>query len=387
MDLRSARVLMLTFSEVAHDSRLWKEIRTLSDAGAEVAVLGVRYGPNQMPGAYAGAPVVRVNVGGQRSGSRRFLRGWWAALRPACRARAAVYHAMDLYLLPVAALCARLHGAALVYDSREYYRGTEALARRPLRRAFWGVIERVCIRRTQAVLVVSPAIGERLAADYALLRSPITVRNAPTRIEVDAPPEGDLRCGVGAGLAVALYLGHLQRGRGLEVAIEALAHAPSCALVCLGDGPLRDELVARAQRLGVTDRVHLRPPVAPEVVIAAARSADIGLVLIEDVGFSYRHALPNKLFQVLAAGLPVIASDLPGVGTVVREAGAGLVVDSAKPAAIGEALERLAADAALRDRCRAASRKAAERYVWEREAAALLDAYRALPERCPSPDA
>jgi glycosyltransferase involved in cell wall biosynthesis len=140
-----------------------------------------------------------------------------------------------------------------------------------------------------------------------------------------------------------LYMGGLMPGRGLEQMIDALPLIQDIRLCAIGPGALRyrESLLARAAAAGVEDRVELRPPVAPGDVQSALSGAAAGLCLIQPVCRSYELCLPNKLFEYAAAGVPILASDVPVIAAVVRGEGLGEVVPPTDPHAIAAGLERL----------------------------------------------
>ena len=147
---------------------------------------------------------------------------------------------------------------------------------------------------------------------------------------------------------------------------------------------LASMLPDRAAGVGAADRLHVLAPVAPDEVIAYAASADIGVSPIVPSCLNYRYSLPNKLFQYMAAGIPVVASDLPQVREVVEGARCGLVVDTTRPEAIADAIERLAGDPrASRAMGRRGRAAVEDRYNWSGRAAVLLRAY--ARTECPSP--
>jgi glycosyltransferase involved in cell wall biosynthesis len=107
-------------------------------------------------------------------------------------------------------------------------------------------------------------------------------------------------------------------------------------------------------------------------------SADIGLCLVEALGESYRLSLPNKLFEYLAAGLPVIASDLPEIARVLQDSRAGILVSPSSSEDVAAALRRLMTDSAFRNACRDNAWQASEHYAWANERHRLLDGLRVL---------
>ena len=97
---------------------------------------------------------------------------------------------------------------------------------------------------------------------------------------------------------------------------------------------------------------------------------------MQPASLSYRLALPNKLFQYMAAGIPVVASDFPDVRRVVEGSGAGVVVDPTDPRAVAAAIRRLIDDPSLARSMGAAGRRAVrERFNWDRSAHELLRGY------------
>jgi glycosyltransferase involved in cell wall biosynthesis len=144
-------------------------------------------------------------------------------------------------------------------------------------------------------------------------------------------------------------------------------------------GPARPaylkELVALADREGVSDRVEFAGAVTADRLIETIREASVGLALIQPICLSYRMSLPNKVFEYVAAGLPVLGSDLPAIGSLVSEHRIGLLAEPGEvedvAAKLGEMLEP-ERNSAFRE----AARKAAEQLNWDHEAVRLAQAYR-----------
>ncbi len=365
------------FDDPYDDARVVREVEALGEIGVEVGILHGLFDDRPRRRRYAGADLVPVPLGRRRRGKLPFLIFYLRALPIVARLKGDVFHSQDVYSLPVAYLGSRTSGARLIYDVHEYYIGTPALADRFLERTIWGTIEGAFIREADRVITVCDSIADVLRERYGIPR-PRVVRNLPRLRHV--PRTDALRrwLGIPDEEPVLVYQGVIQRGRGLFVAIEALRRLKRGVLVFLGDGALRDEVREYAVRAGIEDRVFLSGWVPLEKLPIYTASADVGLCLIEDLGYSYYVSLPNKLFQYIMAGVPVLASDFPEIGKVVREAGVGLLADPSDPEDVAAKARRLLEDRGLWERCSKNAEKAAEVYNWEKEKERLVEVYRAF---------
>jgi glycosyltransferase involved in cell wall biosynthesis len=176
-----------------------------------------------------------------------------------------------------------------------------------------------------------------------------------------------------AGSVVAVHAGALRPTYGSDLLIEAmrLAHEelPALRFVVLGgvSGKLRSaDLI---EELVKDDCLELRPQVAHTVAVQQLFDSDIGIMFVSPDSLTTRYAQPLKLYEYLAAGLPVVASDVPTVRRVVDEWNCGLLVDSGSPQNIATAILRLATNPSLREELGRNARRAAEmQFNWENEA-------------------
>jgi glycosyltransferase involved in cell wall biosynthesis len=298
----------------------------------------------------------------------------------ALTARPRVVHAHDLDILEAGVWASRATGAALVFDAHEIWWQQHAEGEAP--RAwieFYRNLEATLIHRVDRVVTVSDSIADFFANTHAIER-PIVVRNS---IELPAggfiPPE---KLHAPHTPVEVLYHGGLSRDRGLEELIEAAASFENAVLVVRGSGQLEGELKARVADRGIWNRVRFEPPVPMNDVVLAASSSDIGVIPYKPVCLNNRCAMPNKLFEYLAAGLAIAASDLPEIRRVVEKARVGAVLDPRSPASIAEAVNRLAADRLELSRMRSRALEAASTsYNWDLDAQALVELYRTLLPR------
>jgi glycosyltransferase involved in cell wall biosynthesis len=145
-----------------------------------------------------------------------------------------------------------------------------------------------------------------------------------------------------------------------------------------GHEPYLESLRSRARGRGVADCVRFAPPTAPDELVRQAASADIGYLALPDVTAHYEYALPNKLFEYLMAGLPVLATPRHEIVGILHESGSGLVADL-NPTAIAEALNGISADDIVR--MRQCALRAAQHLNWEAEQQILVHAVEEVHQR------
>jgi phosphatidylinositol alpha-mannosyltransferase len=235
------------------------------------------------------------------------------------------------------------------------------------------------IRRVARRLAVRVAVSERAAA---FERSRIggafeIIPNGVDTIAFARATPADL----GAGTKL-LFVGRLDERKGFAVAVEAFrrlaATRENLLLVVAGDGPQRD-VVGRLPA-GHRERVRMLGRVAHTELPAVAAACD--LYLGPAIG---GESFGVVLVEAMAAGLPVIASDIPGYDEVVRQGIDGLLVAPRDPAALAVAADRVLGDPALAERLVTAGRDRAATFDWEVVVERIEDAYRrALQAGSPS---
>jgi len=179
---------------------------------------------------------------------------------------------------------------------------------------------------------------------------------------------------------LAIYVGKVTINRGLEQLVEALTYCPDVHVALLGPKHLPTEAAVRAlaKQLQVDSRLHILDSVPPNAVASYIVSADVGVIPTQDVCLSYRFSLPNKLFEMTFAGLPICVSDLPEQRAFIERAGNGLVMDEKDPRDISRAI--LATYESRADLSLSAEelRELMQEYSWESQARVLVRAYRDL---------
>jgi glycosyltransferase involved in cell wall biosynthesis len=168
------------------------------------------------------------------------------------------------------------------------------------------------------------------------------------------------------------------RRRAVTDLVRAMALLPEdVALVFLGQGESVGDVRALAEECGIGERVFILLPVPPEQVAVTIRPAAVAAILMRTESWNTRAGLPNKLFEAVGAGVPVLASDMFVLRRIVRRYDLGLLCDQEDPASIAEALRQMLVPEAqthYRERVQAAQRD----LNWQIEAEKLRAVYRRL---------
>jgi glycosyltransferase involved in cell wall biosynthesis len=296
--------------------------------------------------------------------------------------RADLYHGMAYMGIPIALDLGRRNDAAVVYDARDIYLEARNLARSSgLTRWLAASAERGWAARSGRVITVNDAYADVMAERLRVTR-PLVVMNCSYRYNPAEPRERRFheRFGLAPSERIVLYHGGLFPHRGVEELMDAATMVDGTTLVLMGYGVLEPEFRVRAGRPPYAGRIQMMNAVPPAELLDWVACADVVGMPIQASTLNHRLTTPNKLFEAMAAGVPSVVSDLPGMAAIVRESGCGTLVDPANvdeiAAAIREIVGLSEADwQAWRRRCLDAAH---DRYNWETQVGRLLDEYSRL---------
>lgn len=366
------RVAILFLGDPSFDSRTTRFAESLRDAKCDVFILGVRS---------SGSPVQKIRNqfllrlvfhSGPLRFFEYFLRSFFALL---LRERFHMVLSADLYSLPAGFLLALFHHSKLIYDSRELYSATAALASRPFVQRFWRGVERFLAPRCDVVLTVNNSIAEILRA--SLHHAVAVVRNVPKYLDTrSGATEESLRVhlGIEAEIPILLYQGGLQQGRGLFIMLDIAERLSEAACVFLGSGPLRDSLAREIRVRGLQQRAFILNAIPVSKLLKFTSGATLGISLIENRGKSYFLSLPNKVFEYIMAGVPVIASNFPEMRLLIEKYQVGIVADPEDIAMTVQKIRELLSSPCKLKELKENCFRAAMELNWEKESALFLNA-------------
>jgi glycosyltransferase involved in cell wall biosynthesis len=324
------------------------------------------YGGPEDDGYAAGLPGITVHPNRRGLPRRAYNQALPLVHRDVLR-RASVLKTNQVYGGLAAVRAARLHRRPLVarcgFLWTEFVEGEHGP--RSLRTRFAADREGRLFRAADAVVVTTGRLADRVAERHGVPRGRIAV--VPNYVDTAAfaaPPDAVREPGA------LVAIGRLSREKNLAALLEALAGLPGASLRLVGEGPEREALERRAGELGVDARFLGRVPHEELPALLAGAEAFVMPSLYE--------GHPKALVEAMACGLPVVATDVPGIRDVIEDGRTGVLAEPA-PAALRAALERVLGDPGLRGRLGAAAAEEAAalsvQRIAERELE-LLDAVR-----------
>jgi glycosyltransferase involved in cell wall biosynthesis len=283
--------------------------------------------------------------------------------------------ANDLDTLLPAFLIARLKGRELVYDSHEYFTEAEGLTNRPLPKKVWLSIEGFIFPKLKHVITVN----ETIAGIYrALYHVPVhVVRNVPMlREEVVVASREAL--GLPTEKRIILLQGaYIDPDRGGMELAQSMEFLPDALLLIIGSGRDLENIKREVTKKNLEERVRFIAKVPFRELQQYTAVADVGVSLDKPLHLNYAYSLPNKLFDYIHAGLPVLVSDLPELRRIVEGYNLGRVVSRVEPREIATALQEMFSDE-NGGVWKLNALKAAKELNWQREQEVVRKVYEPL---------
>lgn len=371
----------ITLTEFRSESRVLREVRALEKAGLFGSLSILALGASDLPANESISETIRVHRVSlfTRRLPRstpfqliKFIEFVARVLLIVFRKRGAVINIHALSLLPLGWLIKVLLNGRLVYDAHELETETNGLV--GFKKWFARKIESHFITRCDLVIVVGECIADWYQREYAISR-PLVVKNVPKHFRRS---NGNLlreKLGISRDKKILLYQGGLTVSRGVPLVLEAFKNRKNddVVVVFMGYGELSDTV---KQVANASNNIYYMPAVEPESLLNFTSSADFGIHLIQNTCLNHYLCMPNKFFEYLMGGLPVIVSDMKEMAEAVQGFELGLVLNDFSSDEINRAIDSIL-DSDI-DQMASNARKYACENSWEQQEEVMLDRIRKM---------
>jgi glycosyltransferase involved in cell wall biosynthesis len=234
--------------------------------------------------------------------------------------------ANDLDTLPANYLAAKLKRKILIYDSHELFTEVPELNNRKSVKKIWLKIEKICLPRVNSAYTVCKSIADYYNNQYDVKFH--VIRNLPIYAEY--------KTHIDERKNILIYQGALNKDRGLELLIRAMQFIEDYKLIIAGDGDIACQLKYHAKEMQLTEKIEFSGKLNFNELYKLSSSAKLGFSLERDTNLNYRYALPNKIFDYINTGTPVLCSDLPEMKDIIEKYKCGEIFKGNNPKQLAE---------------------------------------------------
>jgi glycosyltransferase involved in cell wall biosynthesis len=359
------KIIISVINDLSGDQRIHRIASTLVEADFEVLVVGRKL-PDSLPLPAWPYQTHRMKL--------FFTKGKWFYLEYNLRLfwfllfrKAQILNANDLDTLLANFLVSRLKNTPLVYDSHEYFTEVPELIGRTFTRNIWLRLERWIFPRLKQVYTVNQSLARIYSQTYQ--KEVKVIRNVPF-LKSDITTRKNEK--------IIVYQGALNVGRGIELMIEAMNYLPETKLWIIGRGDVQDYLEQLAKEQAAASRIIFKGFIPLNELYQYTAQASLGLSLEEDLGANYRYSSPNKIYDYIQAGIPVLVSDLPEMNALITEYGVGAVLpkEERQPEKLAQQITHILDHSDAYKTYQANCLKAKEILNWEAEKEKLISIYK-----------
>ncbi len=371
------RIIISVTSDLVTDQRVQRAAGTLKEAGYQVMLVGRVLSDS-------------IEMKGKRFRITRFklwvnkgpffylnynLRLFWYLLWN----QADILLSNDLDTLPANFLVSKIKGIPLVYDSHEYFTGVPELSQRPKVKAIWKRIESFIVPKIQYAYTVNSSIAQLYEDEYKIKFN--VIRNMPEmkfqirtdldiiKRELRLPSDKAIIILQGAGINIQ---------RGAEEAVQAMQYVENAILLIIGSGDVIPALKLMVVELRLNEKVKFEPKKSPSELFLYTLCADLGLSLDKNTNLNYRFSLPNKIFDYIQAGVPILASDLPEVKKIIEGYNIGCISPDHNVKNLATLMNKMIDNKEMRLTWQKNLKAASQELNWDHEKSKLLSIFSSI---------
>lgn len=369
----SQRIIVSVTSDLVTDQRVHKVCTTLADLGYEIVLIGRKL-PGSLP-INRNYRTIRMNL--------IFKKKVWFYAEYNIRLffmllflKKDILLSNDLDTLLPNFLISKLLGKKLVYDSHELYTEVGELISRPRIQKVWLSIEQFIFPKLKNVYTVNQSIAHIYHKKYNVEVK--IIRNLAPKLQNKTVDHAFAKKIKGNKKMLILQGSGINPDRGGEEAIQMMQYLEDTILYIIGGGDIFDELKKLIVSLKLDEKVIIKDKIPYNELMEYTKIADLGLSLDKGTNLNYEYSLPNKVFDYIQAGTPLLVSNRKEVASLVSENTIGWIVDEVEPEKLAEKVKQIFANSEEYAICKQNLVKAAEEYCWENEAESLKEIFRNL---------
>ena len=365
------KVIVSVINDLVTDQRIKKVCESLHEMGFDIVLIGRKL-HNSPPVDGRHYPVRRMRLLFEKGP------GFYACFQIRLFfyllfQKAGLLVSNDLDTLLPNYLVAQLKNIPLVYDSHEYFTGVPELQNSKMKRKIWKLMEQWIFPRLKDVFTVNDSIADLYAAEYGL--RPVVIRNVPLRMEkvtaksrasLGLPEDKNIMILQGSGINIQ---------RGAEEMVEAMPFIKNAVLLIVGSGDVIGLLKEKVSQLHIEEKVLFKSRQPYKMLMRYTVAADLGLSLDKDTNINYRFSLPNKIFDYLHAGVPVLASDLVEIRKIIETYQVGDFIPDHQPQHIARKVNEIFSHPQKLMQWKQNTQKADGELNWENESKVLKKVY------------
>ena len=365
------RVIVSVINDLVTDQRVNKSCLTLQKAGFEVLLVGRRQrkSPPMDERPYKSHRMKLLFEKGPLFYAEFNIRLFIFLLFHRCNCLLS----NDLDTLLPNFWISKLKRVPLIYDSHEYFTEVPELVSRPKVQRVWKRIEEYVVPKLPEMITVCQSIAELFHEKYGIKVH--VIRNIPMRKMLPAPASRE-EVGLDPNKHILVLQGSgINIHRGSEELVDAMAYLNDCQLVIIGGGDVLPILKEKVKANNSDDRVKFFPRMPYQKMMAITQLAELGFTLDKDTNLNYRFSLPNKLFDYIQAGVPIVASHLTEIERIITHYNIGTFIENHDPKTIALTIQNTLNDEKSLELWKNNLNVAAQELCWENEQQTLLSIY------------
>lgn len=371
--MKKRRVIVSVISDLVSDQRVHRACSFLQENGFDVFLIGRRL-KKSLPLDERSYATQRIrcyfNKGGLKYAEFN-LKLFFKLLFK----KSDLFLSNDLDTLAPNFIISKIRRKKLVYDTHEYFTGMPELQTKPFKRKIWRTIEKIFLPRLKQAYTVSESVAGQYEKDYGIKlkvvrNTPIRTNSLPQPSEFVFPPGKTILLLQGSGI---------NKDRGAEELIESMQLLPDNFLLALiGGGEIWDDLTKLCQELNLEKKVLFIEKVPHDELKKYTVHAYLGFSLDKPTNLNYRLSLPNKIFDYIHAGVPVVASEIKEVKNILETYRVGATITEVTPQAIATAILSIFKNQQQYETWKQNTAKAANELCWQKEQLILKEIFEVM---------